>query len=294
VNLTLMRDFVEDNVRPRLESVAGVSDVSISGGAQRQVQLWVDPQQLAAFRLSMQDVRQALRARNRDVSGGVLEEGKRRYLLRTVGRFDSLDELRELVLVRRGDSLVRLRDVARVVEHHQPLTAINRFNGEPLLGVAVRRENGANVIAIKQAMTAEVDRLNADLLEPMGLRLLMTSDDVRYVEASVRNVWSNLAIGAVLASLALLLFLRSWRATLTGIVGIPLCTLAAFLGLLLAGRTVNVISLAGIAFAIGMTVDNSIVVLENIERAAPPGAGPVGRCRGRHARGGARRCWRRR
>lgn len=266
VNLTLMRDFVEDNVRPRLESVAGVSDVSVSGGAQRQVQLWIDPQQLAALRLSVQDVRQALRARNRDVSGGVLEEGKRRYLLRTVGRFENLDEVRELVLVRRGDSVIRLRDVARVVEHHQPLTAINRFNGEPLLGVAVRRESGANVIDIKRAMTVEVERLNADLLTPMGLQLVLTSDDVRYVETSVRNVWSNLAVGAGLASLALLLFLRSWRATLTGVVGIPLCTLAAFLGLLLAGRSVNVISLAGVAFAIGMTVDNSIVVLENIER----------------------------
>jgi len=200
------------------------------------------------------------------VSGGVLEEGRRRYLLRTVGRFESVDELRELVLVRRGDSLVRLRDVAQVVSHHQPLTSISRFNGESVLGVAVRRENGANVIAIKQAMTTEVEQINADMLTSMGLRLGLTSDDVRYVEASVRNVWNNLAIGAVLASLALLVFLRFWRATMTGVVGIPLCTLAAFLGLMLAGRTVNVISLAGIAFAIGMTVDNSIVVLENIER----------------------------
>ena len=266
VNLTLMRDFVEDNVRPRMEAVAGVSEVSIGGGAQRQIQLWIDPQQLAAYGLSVQDVRQALRARNRDVSGGVLEEGKRRYLLRTVGRFDSVDELGELVLVRRGDSLVRLKDVAQVVSHHQPLTSINRFNGEPVLGVAVRRENGANVIAIKQAMTAEVERINAELLAPVGLRLGLTSDDVRYVEASVSNVWKNLAIGGALASLALLAFLRSWRATLTGVVGIPLCTLAAFLGLMIAGRTINVISLAGIAFAIGMTVDNSIVVLENIER----------------------------
>lgn len=266
VNLTLMRDFVEDSVRPRMESVPGVSEVSIGGGAERQIQLWIDPQQLAAYGLSVQDVRQALRARNRDVSGGVLEEGRRRYLLRTVGRFESVDELRELVLVRRGDSLVRLRDVAQVVSHHQPLTSISRFNGEPVLGVAVRRENGANVIAIKQAMTTEVEQINADMLASMGLRLGLTSDDVRYVEASVRNVWNNLAIGAVLASLALLVFLRSWRATMTGVVGIPLCTLAAFLGLMLAGRTVNVISLAGIAFAIGMTVDNSIVVLENIER----------------------------
>jgi multidrug efflux pump subunit AcrB len=113
IELTLMRDFLEDNVRPRMESVPGVSEVTVGGGAERQIQLWLDPEALAAVGLTVADVRAALRARNRDVSGGVLEEGKRRYLLRTVGRFDSLDELEQLILLRRGDSLVRLGEVAR-------------------------------------------------------------------------------------------------------------------------------------------------------------------------------------
>ncbi len=267
LELTLMRDFIEDNVRPRMESVPGVSEVTVGGGAERQVQLWLDPERLAAVGLTVADVRSALRARNRDVSGGVLEEGKRRYLLRTVGRFDSAEELQQLILARRGDSVVRLGEVARVVSHHYPVQQLNRVNGQAVLGLQVRRESGSNVIAIKQALTAEVERLNADLLQPAGLTMTLNSDDVRYVEASVRNVWTSLALGAVLAALVLAAFLRSGRATLTGVVGIPLCTLAAFIGLLLAGRTLNVISLAGVAFAIGMTVDNSIVVLENIERA---------------------------
>lgn len=267
IELTLMRDFIEDNVRPRMESVPGVSEVGVGGGAERQVQLWLDPEALAAVGLTVADVRNALRARNRDVSGGVLEEGKRRYLLRTVGRFESVDELQQLILLRRGDSLVRLGDVARVVSHHYPVSQLNRVDGEPVLGLQVRRESGSNVMDIKRAMTAEVERINADLLRPAGLQMSLTSDDVRYVEASVRNVWTSLALGAVLAAAVLAAFLRSGRATLTGLVGIPLCTLAAFMGLLLAGRTLNVISLAGVAFAIGMTVDNSIVVLENIERA---------------------------
>lgn len=267
LDLTLMRDFLEDNVRPRMESVTGVSEVTVGGGAERQVQLWLDPEALAAVGLTVGDVRAALRARNRDVSGGVLEEGKRRYLLRTVGRFDSVDGLQQLILSRRGDSVVRLGEVARVVSHHYPVSQINRVDGKPVLGLQVRRESGSNVIAIKQALTAEVERLNTELLQPAGLEMVLTSDDVRYVEASVRNVWTSLALGGVLAALVLAAFLRSGRATLTGVVGIPLCTLAAFIGLLLAGRTLNVISLAGVAFAIGMTVDNSIVVLENIERA---------------------------
>ena len=267
IDLTLMRDFLEDNVRPRMESVLGVSEVTVSGGAERQIQLWLDPEALAAVGLNVADVRAALRARNRDVSGGVLEEGKRRYLLRTVGRFDSAEAVQQLILLRQGDSVVRLGDVAKVISGHYTVSQINRVDGEPVLGLQVRRESGSNVIAIKRAMAQEVDRINAELLQPAGLDLALTADDVGYVEASVRNVWTSLALGGLLAAASMLAFLRSGRATLTGIVGIPLCTLAAFIGLLLAGRTINVISLAGIAFAIGMTVDNSIVVLENIERA---------------------------
>ncbi len=111
----------------------------------------------------------------------------------------------------------------------------------------------------------ELELINKELLNPEGMELALTADDVVYVEASVFNVWKNLILGALLATGVMYLFLRSFRATALGVVGIPICTIAAFLGLLLAGRTINVISLAGIAFAIGMTLDNSIVVLESIE-----------------------------
>ncbi len=225
----------------------------------------LDPQRLAERGLTVMDVRDALRQRNRDVSGGEVDSGKRRYLLRTVGRFDQVPELRELVLARRGDGVIRLRDVASVELDHFPVRGLSRVNGDPVINLAVRRESGSNVIDIKYAMFDQVDLINQEVLAPAGLRMGLISDDVRYVEASVRNVWTNLAIGAVFATLVMFLFLRSVRVTALGVVGIPICTIAAFLGLLLAGRTINVISLAGVAFAIGMTLDNSIVVLESIE-----------------------------
>src|SRR5690606_28365929 len=133
--------------------------------------------------------------------------------------------------------------------------------------LAVRRESGSNVIRIKEQLLPVIEAMEKDLLEPNGLRMLLLGDDVRYVQDSVRNVWSNLALGALLATLVMFLFLRSWRATLVGVISIPVCTIAAFLGLLVFDRTINVISLAGVAFAIGMTVDNTIVVLESIEQA---------------------------
>ena len=174
--------------------------------------------------------------------------------------------MENLILARRGDSIVRLHDVATVRLDHAELRSLSYTAGQRTLNLSVRREPGSNVIAIKRAMTPVVEDLNRDLLQRSGLELRLVNDDVKYVEDSVRNVFQNLLLGALLATLVMYLFLRSRQATFVGVLGIPICTLAAFLGLLLVGRTINVISLAGIAFAIGMTVDNTIVVLENIER----------------------------
>jgi multidrug efflux pump subunit AcrB len=265
LDMDLQLDFVEDNVKPRMASVAGISEVGVFGGEERQVQILVDPARLAQRGLSLLDVREAIRSRNRDRSGGEIDAGKRQYLLRTVGRFQTVDELGDLILARRGDAVIRLSDVATVQLDHSEKRVVTSFNGEQNLFVTLRREAGSNVIDIKREMMQVIDQIDREVLRPAGMRIEPIADDVRYVEESVRNVWQNLVLGALLATLVMYLFLRSPRATLVGVLGIPICVIVAFLGLLLAGRTVNVISLAGIAFAIGMTLDNSIVVLESIE-----------------------------
>lgn len=266
LDLNRMQDFAEDYVRPRMERVPGVSQVDVGGGAPREVRIEVDAARLAERGITLLDVREAVRARNRDASGGDVDSGKRRYLVRTLGRFETVEDLENLILARRGDSIVRLGDVARVSLDHAELRSVAYSAGQRTLNLSVRREAGSNVIAIKRAMEPVVEDLNRTLLAGNGLELRLVSDDVRYVEESVGNVFRNLALGAALATLVMYLFLRSPQATLVGAIGIPLSTLAAFLGLLIFGRTINVISLAGIAFAIGMTVDNTIVVLENTER----------------------------
>jgi multidrug efflux pump subunit AcrB len=264
LDIGLSLDFVEDTVKPRLASVPGISEVGIYGGVERQVQILIDPVRLAQRGLTLTEVREVLRSRNRDRSGGMIDAGKRQYLLRTVGRFENLEELSALVLARRGDAIIRLSDVATVRLDHFEERAITSFNGAPNLFVALRKEAGSNVIEIKREIIEEVATLNRDVLEPAGLRMHHMADDVVYVSASLRNVWQNLIMGALLASVVMFLFLRSVPMTLVAVMGIPICIIVAFLGLLLAGRTINVISLAGVAFAIGMTLDNSIVVLESI------------------------------
>jgi multidrug efflux pump subunit AcrB len=271
LDMDMMRDFIEDNVRTRMSNVPGVSDVQVRGGAERQIRIILDPARLADRGLTITAVRDAIRRRNQDVSGGEIDAGKRRYLLRTVGRFDDVQQLGNLIVEARGDTLIRLGDVAEIELDHFEIRSLSFSDGDPIIWLAVSRETGSNVIDIKYAMLDAVERINDEVLEPAGMEIGLIAEDAGYVEASVRNVWFNLGLGAGLATLVMYLFLRSGRATAVGVVGIPICTIAAFLGLLAAGRTINVISLAGIAFAIGMTLDNSIVVIESIELARRKG-----------------------
>ncbi|MBB5351598.1 multidrug efflux pump subunit AcrB [Haloferula luteola] len=286
VDINMMLDFVEDNVRPVLERVPGVSQVEVRGGAERQIQIQADAAKLAERGLTLGDLRDAIRTRNIDVSAGDIDSGKRRYLLRTVGRFDTLEELEDLILSRRGDAVLRLSDVATVHLDHAELRGTSSTDGETNIRLGLIRQTGSNVIAIKEAVLPMLDQINEDILAPAGLRMYLSNDDVRYVEDSVGNVRKNILIGAMLAVLVMFLFLRSVSATLIGMLGMPICTVAGFLGLLMFGRTINVISLAGIAFAIGMTIDNTIVVLESIEQERQKG-----KSRFDAARDGVSRVW---
>jgi multidrug efflux pump subunit AcrB len=261
-----MLDFLEDNVATRLERIQGVSRVSVMGGAQRQIKVYIDPVKLAERQISLIQVRNAIRSRNRDVSGGDIDSGKRRYLVRTIGRFDALDSIEDLVLSEQNGTFVRLRDVGYVEHGSFEIRRYAYFNGEPALTLVIHKQIGSNVVETFDNVMIRIEALKKSVLEPEGMTVTLSSDDVRYVKSAITNVYRNLLIGACLAIITLFLFLRSVSATLIGAIGIPICTIAAFLGILITGRTINVISLAGVAFSIGMTLDNSIVVLENIYR----------------------------
>lgn len=266
LNIINMQDYIDDHVRTRMETVAGVSLVNVYGGAERQIQIILDTVRLSEKNITIDQVKNAIVARNRDVSGGEVESGKRRYLIRTVGRFSDLDELRNMIINKRGDAITRLHDIAQVRLHHFDIDRLAYTDGKPVIGLSVRRQAGSNVIKIKDELLKLLPQINQEMLHPKGMHMQLIADDVGYVASSIKNVWTNLLLGALLASLVMYIFLRSFKTTMAGVIGIPICTIAAFIGLLITERTINVISLAGIAFAIGMTLDNGIVVLESIEQ----------------------------
>ncbi|SMH47227.1 efflux RND transporter permease subunit [Azospirillum agricola] len=259
-------NWVENVLRPRLERLPGVAAAEVIGGAAQEIHVRLDPLKLAARRLNVALVRDAIRQRNRDVSGGDKEFGKRRYFLRTIGRFADLDALNELIVAREGDSYIRLRDVGEAAMATQEPRSLAFADGRPTLLIGIGKQAGANVIAVRDAVRDAVEDLNRHALKERGLTMRLLSEDVRYMEQAIRNVVENLVLGGGLAALVLLLFLRSLPATVIAAAGMPVCVLATLLVLAAAGRSINVISLSGIALAIGMTLDNSIVALDNIGR----------------------------
>ncbi len=266
------RDFIEDVVQERMERVRGVSRINIFGGSERELQVVIDPEALARYGLTVPEMVDALRAANVSVSAGKVEEGKRRYVVRSEGELTSPQQVRQVVVRSDADAetgsiaRVTVGDIARVDFGFKDATAAIRVLGQPAIAFNAVRETGANVIETMAGIYQAVDELNRDALPREGLNLKQVYDETLYIHSAIDLVHQNIYVGGVLAAMVLLLFLRSGRATLIVSLAIPVSVVGAFVAMAFMGRSINVISLAGIAFAVGMVVDAAIVVLENIFR----------------------------
>ncbi|MDX1594954.1 MAG: efflux RND transporter permease subunit, partial [Gammaproteobacteria bacterium] len=265
-------DFLEDVVKDRIERVPGVSRVNIYGGSERELQVRFDPELLARYRLTVSEVVATLRAANIAISSGYVDEGKRRYTVRTEGELNAADAIRSVVLRSiTGPGAERIArvtvgDVATVVTGYKEPSARIRMLGVPGLAFNAVRETGANVIETMRGLRAAVEELNAYQLPAAGLKLRQVYDETVYINSAIDLVRQNIWVGGTLAAIVLLLFLRSLRATVVVSIAIPVSVIGAFVAMAALGRSINVISLAGLAFAVGMVVDAAIVVLENIYR----------------------------
>ena len=265
-------DFIEDVIKDRLERVPGVSRANVYGGSERELQVIVEPERMAQYRLTVTDVVRALRAANASISAGDVEEGKRRYVVRSEGKISTIEDARRVVLrtmhdpATGGVARVTVGDIATIRFAHKEPTAQIRFLGDTAIAVNAVRQTGANVIETMQGIRDAIDELNESALPDAGLYLTQVYDETVYIESAIDLVQQNIYVGGTLAVLILLIFLRSVRATLVISLAIPVSIIGAFVAMAALGRSLNVISLAGIAFAVGMVVDAAIVVLENIYR----------------------------
>jgi HAE1 family hydrophobic/amphiphilic exporter-1 len=266
IDIGQLRKFAEDHIETAFERVEGVSNSNVMGGEDPEMQVLVDPHRLAARQLTIADVRRVLREQNKDTSGGDFWEGKRRYVVRTLGQFRSPEQIEQLILTVHDGAPVRVGDVAEVrLGYKKPDGFVRRF-GTACIAINAQRETGANVLDVMRGLQDANHRLNARLLRDRGLVLTQVYDETEYINSAVNLVVQNIFFGGTLTVVVLLLFLRSGRSTLVIALAIPTSIIGTFLLLHLLGRSLNVISLAGLAFAVGMLVDNAIVVLENIYR----------------------------
>jgi hydrophobic/amphiphilic exporter-1 (mainly G- bacteria), HAE1 family len=303
LDLQQLRKFSEDVIETRLERVPGVSDAYTYGGRQEELQVIVDPDRLAARQLTISDIRNALRSQNKDTSGGDFWEGKRRWVIRTLSQFRNPEQVQQQVLAVRDGAPIYVGDVAEVKIGFKKTDSVSRRYGISSNGLAVRRSSGANVLSVMDGIREAAIELNSGVLKQRGLELYQYYDETEYIHSAIGLVQRNIFIGGALTMIVLLLFLHLGRRTLLvvpliaasavaaayissayvlvtlGLVitagfwfgrgalvvglAIPVSVIGTFLLLGLMGRSLNVISLAGLAFAVGMLVDNAVVVLEN-------------------------------
>lgn len=249
-------------VKNVIESAPGVGQVTIAGVAERAVQVEVDARRLAAHRISVLQVRDALARQNAEVPGGRVDEGIRERTLRTLGRMEHSRAFPDLVVATVGGSTIRLSDLGRVRDATKEVRTLARLNGKPAVVLQVQRQSGENTVRVIQGVKARLERSRA--LLPGDVRVEIIQDQSRYILAALEEIKKHLISGSILASLTVLLFMKSWRSTLIAAIAIPTSIVTTFVFMWMFGFTLNNVTMLALVLMVGVVIDDAIVVLENI------------------------------
>ncbi|HVQ05802.1 MAG TPA: efflux RND transporter permease subunit, partial [Burkholderiaceae bacterium] len=265
-------DIVTRIVKPRLQTVPGVADVQINGDRKYSMRIWVDPDQLAAYRLTTQDVEDALRRQNLEVPAGRIESQQREFNVTARTDLNTVTQFNEVALKSSNGFTVRLKDVARVEQAALSERSSVRLNGKPSVSVGIIRNATANPLDISAGVRDVMPRVQQDL--PAGLTVSVANDNSLFIDRSVKSVYRTVTEAVVLVALVVFVFLRTLRASIIPLVTIPVSLIGSFALMALAGFTINTLTLLSLVLAIGLVVDDAIVVLENIFRHIEEGLAP--------------------
>lgn len=259
-----LSDFADRALADRLSVLDGVADVSIGGERRYAIRVWLDRERLAARDITVAEVEAALEANNVELPAGSVDSSTRNFTVRAEGRLSTVEEFRRLVIRRSGNELLRLGEVANVQMGVESDVSRLRANGQTAIGMGIIRQSKANTVSVSNAVRAELENIRATL--PPEVTIAESYDESIFIRASIKEVVTTLAIAVALVILVIFLFLRSWRATLIPAVTIPVAVIGAFIGLGFLGFSINVLTLLAVILAIGLVVDDAIVMLENIQR----------------------------
>src|SRR5881394_2288171 len=263
-SLRELTEYGDKIVRPQLERSQGVGEVGVVGGLQRAINVWIDSERLAAYKIPITAVRDALHRQNSDVPGGNVETGKRELVLRTLGRFNDPREMEDLVVANINGAPIKIRDIGRVEDGTKEQRSVAHLNGVPTVTLEIRRQSGANTVEVISNIKTQLDRVKAQL--PADMKMEVIRDQSRYIDAALHEITRHLVLGSILASLVVLLFMRSSRSTLIAAVAIP-CSVISTFGMMRAMNfTLNSVTMLALVLMVGVVIDDAIVVLENIFR----------------------------
>src|SRR5881392_2660152 len=259
-----LTEYADKVVKVQLERAGGVGEVDVVGGLDRAINVWVDAERLAAYKIPITQVQNALQRQNADVPGGNVETGKRELVLRTLGRYTDPREMEDLVVANINGAPVKIRDIGRVEDGTKEQRSIARLNGVPTVTLEIRRQSGANTVEVISNIKTQLDRVKAQL--PGDMKMEVIREQSRYIDAALHEITRHLILGSILASLVVLLFMRSWRSTLIAAVAIP-CSVISTFGMMRAlNFTLNGVTMLALVLMVGVVIDDAIVVLENIFR----------------------------
>ncbi len=269
-----LTEFAKKKIKEQIESVAGVGQVNMIGGREREVHVALDANQLRALGVTPADVKSALARQNLELPGGLVEMGPRDMVLRTMGRVEQVEDFRKVIVREVGGTLIRIEDLATVSDAQQELRTMARLNGVNAVALVVQKQSGTNTVQVVEAVRRRLEELRS--IVPAQVTLSTVRDQSRFIVASFHAVMEHLVLGAVLASLIVLLFLGNLRSTVIAAVAIPTSVISTFSLMRYAGFTLDQMSLLALALAVGLVIDDAIVVLENIFRHIDEkGSGPM-------------------
>jgi len=263
-DLVWLRDWCENWLQDRLVTVPGTAGVEIVGGLQREIRVHIDSERIRAYQLEPGRIAKALYEENREMFAGRVTVENREIIARTMGEFESLDEIRNVVVARNGAKLVYLRDVATVEDSHEEARVITRFDGENCVQLSVLKQAQANTVTTAKGVRERLDQLRKDIPDDIQFGTVENQGD--YVTAAINSVRDSAIVAAILVIAVTYFFLGQWRQILVMIIALPLTLVANFLFMRAAGFSLNVFSLGGLVVALGVVLDNSIVAVENITR----------------------------
>ena len=264
--------YTKDIIKKRLENVPGVGSVDLVGGAEREIEVEVNAAGLRAYNLSIQDLVQSIAAANLEVPAGNLITGPRQVLLRTMGKLAAVSDFNDVIVATPGGRVVHLSELARVSDGVKERTSLARLNGKQAVGLNIMKQSGSNTVRVADAINAQLERLRRDL--PPDMRITVASDNSTFIRDSVHDVISNIFWGGLLAVIVVFFFLANVRPTIISAMALPVSIIASFIIMYALKFTLNVMSLLALSLAVGLLIDDAIVVIENIYRHMHEGATP--------------------